>query len=100
MTAVRSFPDALSTSRIPRLKRWGWLEADLQRSNLTSSNSQRSTPLHAIAGILPDKPSNAPRKISSGFEAPDRLRSTLKASRLRRKIDLGGHFLRTAREVT
>jgi hypothetical protein len=41
---------------------------------LTSSNSQRSTPLHAIAGILPDKPSNAPRKISSGFEAPDRLR--------------------------
>jgi hypothetical protein len=46
----------------------------LQRSNLTSSNNQRSTPLHAIAGILPDKPSNAPRKTSSGFEAPDRLR--------------------------
>jgi hypothetical protein len=26
--------------------------------------------------------------------------STLKASRLRRKIDLGGHFLRTGLEVT
>jgi len=38
MIAVRSFPDELSTSPILRPKRWEWLEAALQRSNLTSSN--------------------------------------------------------------
>src|SRR5712671_3010480 len=39
MTAVRSFADELSTSRMLRPKRWEWLEGVLQRSNLTSSNS-------------------------------------------------------------
>src|SRR5882724_7257299 len=39
MTAARSFPDALSTSRMPLPKRWEWLEAASHRSNLTSSNS-------------------------------------------------------------
>src|SRR6202171_2226273 len=41
MIAVRSFPDELSTSPILRTKRWEWLEAVLQKSNWTSSNSRR-----------------------------------------------------------
>src|SRR6266403_2690826 len=44
MTAVRSFADELSTSRMLRPKRWDWLEGVLQRSNLTSSNSLRKRP--------------------------------------------------------
>src|SRR6476646_5436910 len=44
MTAVRSFADELSTSRMLRPKRWEWLEGVLQRSNLTSSNSLRKRP--------------------------------------------------------
>src|ERR1700681_3987582 len=40
MTVVRSFADEMSTSRMPRPKRWEWLIGVLQKSNLTSSNSE------------------------------------------------------------
>src|SRR5260370_18173909 len=40
MTAVRTFPDELSTSHILRPKRWEWWVGVLRRSNLTSSNSE------------------------------------------------------------
>src|SRR5258707_12038484 len=40
MTAVRTFPDKLSTSHILRPKRWEWWVGVLRRSNLTSSNSE------------------------------------------------------------
>src|ERR1700694_4336915 len=51
MTVVRSFPDEMSTSRMPRPKRWEWLIGVLQRSNLTSSDSE---PLAALACAVAD----------------------------------------------
>src|ERR1700682_6219494 len=64
MIAVRSFPDGLSTSPILRPKRWEWLEAVLQRSNLTSSNSWRKReatierPLMGWSGRAPAPPAS------------------------------------------
>ena len=46
MTAVRTFPDELSMSRIPRPKPWEWLDQALQRSSLTSSNNRRKPELN------------------------------------------------------
>ena len=43
-TAVRLSADGSSTFPTPRPKRWEWLEAVSQRSNLTSSNSRHDGP--------------------------------------------------------
>ena len=62
MTVVRTFPDELSMSRILRPRRWEWLDRVLQRSNLTSSNSERKRLGLTIENCIGSEMSAFPRQ--------------------------------------